>query len=95
MRLIDAKEFYRQQVERCGTAPMVGSCTSDNSLLLIELRNAPTVDAEQAKRGEWLLETWAYHGARYERMYCSACKAVKDGEETPYCPNCGAKMEGV
>lgn len=53
---------------------------------------ATVFDAEPVRHGKWEIETWAYHGSRYESVYCSECKNMADGE-TPYCPHCGAKMD--
>ena len=58
------------------------------------IANRPAVDAEPVRRGTWELvpvgvngHITAYHG-------CSACGCVV--KELPsYCPNCGAKMDGV
>jgi hypothetical protein len=52
-----------------------------------------TLDVEPVRHGKWELETWAFHGSRYESVFCSECRNMADGE-TPYCPYCGAKMDG-
>lgn len=46
--------------------------------------------------GEWIEHSHynfegGYSGANYE---CSVCHFDDCYEETPYCPNCGAKMKG-
>lgn len=48
------------------------------------LQNAPTADVEPAVHGEWLV------GDPY---MCSVCEKMAD-DTTPYCQNCGAKMDG-
>lgn len=47
MRLIDADAFYKAQKKRCGgySVPFIGTCTTDNAMLDLELEKAPTVDA--------------------------------------------------
>lgn len=61
------------------------------------VEDAPTVDAEPVRHGHWIKSEDADDG------YCSVCKCdmpmyKEDWEwkysETPYCPNCGAKMKG-
>ncbi len=62
-------------------------------------------DVVEVRHGEWVLE----HG-EYGKMMCSVCKKSSPTErkpdpyeyfqladfyiESPYCPNCGAKMDG-
>lgn len=57
---------------------------------IAELEDAPTVDAEPVRHGMWVHDINNLYG-------CSECL----GRETmppkrlkPYCPNCGAKMDG-
>lgn len=50
---------------------------------------------EEPKTGRWIEE---YNGNGWNDYWdytCSVCeKTLKRGEPYPYCPNCGAKMEG-
>jgi len=39
--------------------------------------------------GEWVLFAKNHHSTKYK---CSVCSALYDGQ-SPYCPNCGAKMD--
>lgn len=49
--------------------------------------NAPTADVAEVKYGEWV------HGERIS--HCSECGVEMLPENiTPYCPNCGARMDG-
>lgn len=41
-RLIDAHEFLRSEVKRCGCVPVLGSCTSDNEIFKFVLQHQPT-----------------------------------------------------
>lgn len=53
MHLIDADAFYKAQKERCGdNVPFVGTCSADNAMLYLELKNAPVVDAVPVVRCE-------------------------------------------
>lgn len=75
--------------------------TSD--AVLDALHNIPAVDAAPVVHGRWIKRK------KYDmesRLYCSSCKQEYDyidgiyyivsGSELPfYCPNCGAKMDGV
>lgn len=61
------------------------------------LNEAPTVDAVEVVHGRWdkkvdMVES--YLADCTEFFYeCSVCKSANIGE-SPYCPNCGAKMDG-
>ena len=59
-----------------------------------EIKDAPTVDAVEVVHGEWI----SYLDGDYimpERYYrCSECCDRGWGRKWPYCPNCGAKMDG-
>lgn len=54
--------------------------------------DAPTADVVEVVHASWELVE-----EDFERIYiCTACKnyeAWGDWERTPYCPNCGAKMD--
>lgn len=62
-----------------------------------EIDYVPTADVEEVKHGEWFL----LDECSNEGVYCSVCtKKVYRTEyanqklKSPYCPNCGAKMDG-
>ena len=93
MRLIDAEAFLKTEIERCGSAPLVGTCTSDNEYLSDRLKKAPTIEAKPVVHGRWISKN--PHG--YEWVFvCSNCDYI-DGypfnDRSNYCPNCGAKMD--
>lgn len=52
------------------------------------LMDAPTVDAVEVVHGRWE-EGYVIH-----KYGCSCCGARQD-VSSPYCPNCGAEMDGV
>ena len=51
MRLIDAEAFLKTEIDRCGSAPLVGTCTSDNEYLSDRLKKAPTIEAKPVVHG--------------------------------------------
>lgn len=64
------------------------------------LEEAPAVDVQEVKHGEWIKMDIIPDDVDY---YCSECRNFIDiatGRETPrdrgffYCPHCGAKMDG-
>lgn len=54
------------------------------------INNLPAADVAPVRHGEWIADDYAYNR-------CSACGWEWDDREyvTPYCPNCGAKMDEV
>ena len=51
------------------------------------LSEMPAADVQTVKRGRWLPHKITASSK------CSLCKRVF-ADETPYCPNCGARMDG-
>ena len=63
------------------------------------IRNIPTVDAAPVVHGRWEEKRWTtdydWGVMNHRAIVCSACdKEIYAGEKTPYCQNCGAKMDG-
>lgn len=54
----------------------------------------PTADVQEVKHGEWYICCDGYY------PFCSICSyepeppRFHNDNRTPYCPNCGAKMDG-
>jgi hypothetical protein len=53
----------------------------------------PTVDAEPIRHGRW--KPYKTEQGRTFGVYCSKCEKWLLMNPTPYCPNCGAKMDEV
>ena len=56
MRLIDAEAFLKMEIDRCGSAPLVGTSKSDNDYLSDRLKKAPTIEAKPGVHGRGELE---------------------------------------
>lgn len=57
----------------------------------------PTADVEEVKHGCWNLTKteFGWNGCEYPTEYtCTVCGGISPCCEEPYCPNCGAKMDG-
>lgn len=95
MRLIDVDDLG---VGRCSKDVLPAAyCAGWNGLLgLIE--KAPTVDAVPVVHGRWIARFDGPYNRR--RCYCSHCGkhngvgGIAKNQEKPFCPNCGAKMDG-
>ena len=62
------------------------------------INDAPIIDAEPVRHGQWVLKKHKVKGSDVLDFNCSACKRFwfHNGEmrkKYKYCPNCGAKMD--
>lgn len=58
----------------------------------------PAVDAAPVVHGQWVEKRWItecdWCVINHRALVCTACSIeIADGEKTPYCPYCGAKMD--
>lgn len=89
MRLIDADTLNYVRVRIYHDDGTIGGYNA--VVPSSEIKNAPTVDAEPVRHGKWIL--WRdLNGIK--RCKCSECIVSYGNMDTPYCPNCGAKMDG-
>lgn len=90
MRLIDADKLKADVVswENCYNG---FSDTYDKARIIDTIDEQPTIDAEPVRRGRWI-PVKGYEGILYK---CSTCNGRWSHTtiETPYCSQCGAKME--
>ena len=56
---------------------------------LWDVQDAPAVDAEPVRRGEW---TEPYKNDIWDCYVCSSCGYAQD-RTSRYCPECGARMD--
>lgn len=93
MRLIDAdalKEVINRRRDLFNGCTHLPEKARRDELLqvIVDINNAPTVDAEPVRRGKW-----EYHLMPLAKK-CSLCGERVAGKSTwIFCPNCGAKME--
>lgn len=106
-RPIDANALIAEQCGQCdGACEMFDgekclACKADCHCDLREaIDNAPTLDCEPVRHGEWIKETGMAPPEFQGRHKCSLCFHYALGwkmgceELSPFCPNCGALMEG-
>ena len=58
-----------------------------------------TSDVQPVVHARWIEKRWTtecdWCVINHRALTCTACSVeIADGEETPYCPYCGAKMDG-
>lgn len=87
MRLIDA-----DAIEHC---LVIGGRrhgkTIISEIVRRAIQTAPTVDAKPVRHGKWI----RYRDLNgIKRCKCSECIVSYGNMDTPYCPNCGAIMDG-
>ncbi len=89
MKLID-KEKALKIAESYGTTngTTVGRHSGVADIIHYELAKLPTIEAVSVKHGKWLDTRNISYSAR-----CNVCGRYAT-DITPYCPNCGAKMDG-
>lgn len=86
MRLIDADKL---PFEPYGEDVISWYATGWNDAINV-IDRAPTVDAEPVRHGEWIHDINNLYG-------CSECfnrETMSLKRLKPYCPNCGARMDG-
>ena len=83
------KNGKRRMIYEIGEAPC-RACYVDD--LKMELNEAPTIDAEPIRYGEWIGKPMI---GGYSRMRCSVCDNVflENKGKWNYCPYCGARMD--
>ena len=66
----------------------------DEDVIWNLVQDAPTVDAVEVVHGRWLdnVDENGYLCNAWRK--CSACGGLNFSKRPPYCPNCGAKMDG-
>lgn len=97
MRLIDADKISYERAHLI--YPDGSECLGYRAVASsAEINAAPTVDAVEVVHGRWDIDEFGH--------YCTACREygpeIECDEETvdllkygtPYCPNCGANMDG-
>ncbi len=66
------------------------------------LHDIPAADVAPVVHGYWIEDEGAYPGAGLRNNLCSVCgkmvgtwkEGLEPGRKWPYCPNCGARMDG-
>ena len=93
MRLIDAEPLHKALIDHIKRVEELGFSTTEARVLLFNVDNAPTIEAEPVKHGKWEKKGISIKGI--EKEFCSECKTWSYGRNKAYCPNCGAKMDEV
>lgn len=101
-RLIDANALINSLKEWLSASDVVGDWDVYHTIedCICEVNAQPTIDAVEVVHGWWIpLEYDGYADGCpvWELWECSECREEHKGDEdtlTPYCPTCGAKMDG-
>lgn len=62
----------------------------DKAYAISTIFDQPVADVIEVRHGHWIYFT-GIHG--YKQCKCSECLVSYGTIDTPYCPNCGAKMD--
>ena len=94
------KETALKVVEKYGTMNgfALGRRTGLAICIASEIAEIPAADVAPVVHGRWVVRFDGPYKRR--RCYCSHCGkhngigGIVQNQEKPYCPNCGAKMDG-
>lgn len=92
MRLIDADALVEEigkEIDEAKKAPLCDYCAGMKTVIGI-IKNQDTVDP--VKHGRWV-DTGRADYYLNKEYRCSCCNSV-DYMSSPYCYNCGARMDG-
>lgn len=87
MRLIDADKI------RWKSYPNDYGETNDDYVEKCDIDDMPTVDAVPVVHGRWGTGRFNLETGNYEEQ-CTRCRNFSKEYGKPYCPHCGAKMDG-
>lgn len=68
----------------------------DTNAILDSIDEQPTIEAEPVRHGYWIERDGIFKDGviKVDHLECSECgKTQRRYRDTPYCPNCGAKMD--
>ena len=80
------REDVQDQIVKAAEKCQIKLFDKSVNVILQILQNMPAADVQPVKRGRWLPHKITASSK------CSLCKRVF-ADETPYCPNCGARMK--
>ena len=60
--------------------------------VISSVENAPAADVAPVRHGRW--ETHYHSGTTVPKGVVSGCCDMWNERKTPYCPNCGCRMDG-
>ena len=93
MRPIDADALIPSEVHTVVVRKADGEEVWASVLYAEQIDNAPTVDAEPVRHGHWSKrQDGELYNLPFSVVCCSVC-GNPQSTETPYCSNCGAKMD--
>ena len=87
MRLIDADKIQWKSY------PNDYGETNDDYVEKCDIDNMPTVDAVPVVHGRWRPGRFNLETGNYEEQ-CTRCRNFSKECGKPYCPHCGAMMDG-
>lgn len=93
---INRKKTKRELSEWCISLHNPHLLSRDDTMFLLD--NIPAADVAPVVHGHWVVRFDGPYKRR--RCYCSHCGkhngvgGIAQNQEKPYCPNCGARMDG-
>ena len=93
---IEREEALRQMRDSKDDKPKYGDWDIAHDCCIDIVENIPNADVAEVKHGEWIF-VYKESTMHYEvdGCRCSHCNCIEEMQnKMPFCPNCGAKMDG-
>lgn len=94
-KIVEMYEIAAQDEWNKKTSPI--SWADAYECIIADIDDAPTADVVEVRHGYWTFKntTYCHYGC-----FCSVCGkksgigGIRENQLKPYCPNCGARMDG-
>lgn len=80
----------------CHETCRIAFCGATNCAFMAKVCSAPAADVAPVVRGRWEMRPTGMAtdtGPEY-KAYCTVCNEPNKQYQPPFCPHCGAKMDG-
>lgn len=94
MRLIDA-DALKERIRRFLSIKSLDDLLPEEKAIVQHIDRMPTVDAVPVRHGRWETDGMMMDECEFLMTRCTACGGTYEyGFNMPFCPNCGARMDG-
>ena len=98
MRLIDADALKKAMDGYWGRCQRIRKPRNGETAVFLDIKaiveDCPTIDAVPVRHGKWIDETFKPYGLVHHPFKCNLCGDHAEFA-SPYCPNCGTRMDGT
>ena len=94
--LIDADALKKAMDGYWGRCQRIRKPRNGETAVFLDIKaiveDRPTIDAVPVRHGKWIDETFKPYGLVHHPFKCNLCGDHAEFS-SPYCPNCGARMD--